>query len=91
MSTKEKTSVTPDLSESKEIVRKLILFNDDFNSFDFIIDSLVEVCQHDIMQAENCALIAHYKGKCPVKNGMVNDLRPIYVEMTNRQITVEIV
>ena len=91
MSTKEKTSVTPDLSENKEIVRKLILFNDDFNSFDFIIDSLVEVCQHDIMQAENCALIAHYKGKCPVKNGTVNDLRPIYVEMTNRQITVEIV
>ena len=91
MSTKEKTSVTPDLSESKEVVRKLILFNDDFNSFDFIIDSLVEVCQHDIMQAENCALIAHYKGKCPVKNGTVNDLRPIYVEMTNRQITVEIV
>ncbi len=91
MGTKEKTSVTPDLSESKEIVRKLILFNDDYNSFDFIIDSLVEVCQHDVMQAENCAMIAHYKGKCPVKNGTVNDLRSIYVEMTNRQITVEIV
>ncbi len=91
MGTKEKTSVTPDLSESKEIVRKLILFNDDYNSFDFIIDSLVEVCQHDVMQAENCAMIAHYKGKCSVKNGTVNDLRPIYVEMTNRQITVEIV
>ncbi len=91
MGTKEKTSVTPDLKESKEIVRKLILFNDDFNSFDFIIDSLVEVCQHDVMQAENCAMIAHYKGKCSIKNGTVNDLRPIYVEMTNRQITVEIV
>ena len=91
MGTKEKTSVTPDISESTESIRKLILFNDDFNSFDFIIDSLIEVCQHDAMQAENCALIAHYKGKCPVKNGTINDLRPVYVEMTNRQITVEIV
>ena len=90
MGTKENTSVTPDISESTESVRKLILFNDDFNSFDFIIDSLIEVCEHDAMQAENCALIAHYKGKCPVKNGTINDLRPAYVEMTNRQITVEI-
>ncbi len=91
MGTKEKISVTHDLSECREIVKKLILFNDDFNSFDFIINSLVEVCHHDIMQAENCAMIAHYKGKCPIKNGTVNDLRPIYVEMINRQITVDIV
>ena len=59
--------------------------------FSGLFDSLIEVCQHDAMQAENCALIAHYKGRCPVKNGTVNDLRPVYVEMTNRQITVEIV
>lgn len=91
MGTKEKTSVTPELSETLEKTRKLILFNDDFNSFDFIIKSLIEVCKHDLIQAESCTMIAHYKGKCPVKNGSIDDLRSIYVEMTNRQITVEIV
>jgi|TARA_B100000315_G_C14381634_1_gene497743 ATP-dependent Clp protease adaptor protein ClpS len=91
MGTKEKTSVTPELDESLESIKNLILFNDDFNSFDFIIQSLVEVCKHDLMQAENCAFIAHYNGKCQVKKGTINILRPIYVEMVNRQITVEIV
>ncbi len=91
MGTKEKTSITPDLDERLESIKNLILFNDDFNSFDYIIQSLVEVCQHDLMQAENCAFIAHYNGKCQVKKGTIDDLRPVYVEMTNRQITVEIV
>ena len=67
MGTKEKTSATPELDESLESIKNLILFNDDFNSFDFIIQSLVEVCKHDLMQAENCAFIAHYNGKCQVK------------------------
>ena len=91
MGTKEKTSATPELNESLEDTRRLILFNDDFNSFDFIIKALVEVCKHDLMQAENCTMIAHYNGKCPIKNGTIDDLRPAYVEMTNRQITVDIV
>ena len=90
MGTKEKTSVTPAIDEVTESLKKLILFNDDHNTFDFIIKALVEVCKHDEMQAENCALIAHYKGKCAIKNGTINDLRPKYVEMTNRQILVEI-
>lgn len=90
MGTGEKTSDVPDIGESTESVRKLVLFNDDFNTFDFITKSLIEVCGHGSMQAENCALIAHCKGKCSVKNGTVNNLRPVYVEMTNRQITVEI-
>jgi len=91
MGTREETSVTPDTNAEVESIKKLILFNDDCNSFDFIIQSLVEVCGHDLMQAENCAMIAHYNGKCPIKNGVIDILRPIYVEMTNRQITVEIV
>ncbi len=90
MGTKEKTSNTPAVDEVTESLKKLILFNDDHNTFDFIIEALVEVCNHDSMQAENCALIAHYKGKCAIKNGSINVLRPIYVEMTNRQILVEI-
>jgi ATP-dependent Clp protease adaptor protein ClpS len=90
MGTKEKTSVTPEVDEASESVKKLVLFNDDHNTFDFIIKALVEVCEHDSMQAENCAIIAHHKGKCAIKNGAINELRPSYVEMINRQIIVEI-
>ena len=52
-------------------MRTLILYNDDFNTFDFVVETLVEVCEHDFMQAENCAWIAHFKGKCAVKKGPI--------------------
>lgn len=82
----------PDVNDSiqDEDLKKLILWNDDVNSFDFVIETLVEVCEHDYMQAETCAMIAHFKGKCPVKSGSFDDLKPIYTEMTNRKLTVEI-
>ncbi len=90
MGTKKKTSITPELDVAVENTKSLILYNDDYNTFDFIITTLVEVCKHDHLQAENCALIAHYNGKCAVKKGTIDRLRPMYVEMTNRQIMVEI-
>jgi ATP-dependent Clp protease adaptor protein ClpS len=90
MGTKEYTSVKPEVNKREESIRKLTLFNDDFNTFDYVIQALIEVCNHDELQAESCALIAHYKGKCHIKNGTIKELRPIYVEMTNRQITTEI-
>ncbi len=90
MGVKEKTSNKPDIENLNKEVKKLILFNDDFNDFDFIIKSLIEVCKHDFLQAESCAMIAHHNGKCKIKDGTLDKLRPIYVEMTNRQITVEI-
>jgi ATP-dependent Clp protease adaptor protein ClpS len=48
----------------------LILYNDDFNTFDHVIKSLVEVCGHEPVQAEQCALIVHFKGSCDVKTGV---------------------
>ena len=48
----------------------LLLFNDDINTFDHVIKSLVEVCGHDPVQAEQCALIVHLKGNCEIKKGM---------------------
>jgi ATP-dependent Clp protease adaptor protein ClpS len=47
----------------------LVLFNDDTNIFDHVIRSLVEICGHDLIQAEQCALIAHFRGRCEIKNG----------------------
>lgn len=90
MGIKEKTSKKTKVVSSTEKMRNLILFNDDYNTFDYIIKALVEVCDHDELQAENCALVAHYKGKCHIKKGTIDKLRPIYVELTARQITVEI-
>ena len=52
----------------------LILYNDDFNTFEHVIKSLVEVCGHDSVQAEQCALIVHFKGRCEIKLGMVEVL-----------------
>lgn len=52
----------------------LILFNDDVNTFEHVIKSLVEICGHDPVQAEQCALIVHFKGKCEVKSGQVEVL-----------------
>ena len=51
----------------------LILHNDDINSFDYVMDTLVEVCDHSPEQAEQCAMIAHYKGKCGIRSGIDNE------------------
>ncbi len=90
MATKQKNLPETNTGTGLDSLKKLILYNDDFNTFDFVIDTLVEVCGHEPHQAENCALIAHFKGKCAVKNGTIDELKPCYDEMTNRRLTVEI-
>lgn len=66
------------------------MFNDDVNTFEFVIETLIEVCGHDALQAEQCALIAHFNGKCPVRSGSFEELKPMHDEMTNRDLTVSI-
>ncbi|MTI23173.1 ATP-dependent Clp protease adaptor ClpS [Fulvivirga sp. RKSG066] len=58
-------------------VKDLMVFNDDVNTFDHVINTLVKVCRHTAEQAEQCAMIIHYKGKCSVKKGVLKDLRPM--------------
>lgn len=55
----------------------LLLHNDDVNTFEYVIDCLIEICDHDLIQAEQCATIAHYKGKCEIKTGVFNTLKPL--------------
>ncbi len=74
----------------KEKLRELILYNDEVNTFDFVIETLIDVCGHDPVQAEQCTLIAHFKGKCGVKSGTLKELKPIKDEMINRKLTVSI-
>ena len=57
--------------------RDLIVYNDDFNTFDHVIQTLIKVCQHDVHQAEQCTYLIHYKGKCSVKKGHYDRLRPM--------------
>ncbi len=63
--------------EKTENLNEIILYNDDYNSFDHVIDCLVTYCEHDPLQAEQCALLVHYKGKCSVKMGTMKELKPI--------------
>jgi ATP-dependent Clp protease adaptor protein ClpS len=69
---------------------QLILFNDDVNTFDHVIESLVEICRHDPLQAEQCAHIVHFKGKCAVKNGDYSKLEPMCVALLDRGLSAAI-
>lgn len=55
----------------------LVVFNDDVNTFDHVTRTLIKVCKHTAEQAEQCTLIIHYNGKCQVKNGTLEFLRPM--------------
>ena len=70
--------------------RKLILFNDDVHSFDFVIEALIEVCGHELLQAEQCTIIVHFKGKCAVKQGEYEKLEPMCTALLERGLTAEI-
>ncbi|MEI7498849.1 MAG: ATP-dependent Clp protease adaptor ClpS [Bacteroidota bacterium] len=76
--------------DSSAILRNLILFNDEINTFDFVIQSLIEVCDHEPEQAEQCAMIAHFKGKCSVKAGDYTEIKPLGDQMVLRGLTVSI-
>lgn len=69
----------------------LIVWNDDVNTFDWVIETLVKVCNHEATQAEQCAIIIHFKGKCAVKNGGYDELKAMCDAITEREIgaTVE--
>lgn len=73
-----------------QTIYKLILYNDDFNTFDWVIDSLVEICQHSTEQAEQSALIVHYKGKCTVKSGTWDVLEPRCSSLLDRGLSAKI-
>lgn len=84
---KQQLQSSDSTSESLTSKMELILFNDDINSFDFVIESLIEVCDHSKEQAEQCATIAHFKGKCAIKAGTLSELTPMNNELNNRGIS----
>jgi ATP-dependent Clp protease adaptor protein ClpS len=84
---KQQLQSSDSASESLTSRMELILFNDDINSFDFVIESLVDVCDHSQEQAEQCATIAHFKGKCGIKVGTLSELAPMNNELNKRGIS----
>jgi ATP-dependent Clp protease adaptor protein ClpS len=86
----------PKHQEENEVLEELlnesglILYNDDVNTFDHVINSLVKVCQHDPIQAEQCAWIVHLNGKCKVKNGYYEELEPMCTALLDRGISATI-
>ena len=79
------------LLEKEDEVYKLVLWNDDVNTFDFVIESLIEICEHTLEQAEQCTILVHYKGKCAVKTGSLEFLKPMHEKLISRSLTSEIV
>lgn len=86
------TEVLEQFSVLEETVssKNLIVFNDDVNTFDHVIDSLIKVCKHDPIQAEQCTWLVHHKGKCDVKSGDFETLEPMCTALHDRGISAEI-
>jgi ATP-dependent Clp protease adaptor protein ClpS len=79
------------LDETVEVEeRTLVVFNDEVNTFDHVIETLIDVCGHTPEQAEQCTLLIHFKGKCSVKNGSFDELAPLRNAICQRGISAEV-
>ena len=93
MSTKEKIQeqVDVDVLEQEVPQYEIVLFNDDVHTFDYVIDALMNVCEHDYIQAEQCTVLVHYKGKCAVKTGDFEELKPKCSKLLQLGLSAEII
>jgi ATP-dependent Clp protease adaptor protein ClpS len=91
MATIEKTKIETSILEAIAINNEIVLYNDDVNTFDHVIDTLIRVCDHDEIQAEQCAMLVHYKGKCTVKTGSFDELKPQCSQLLEAGLSAEIV
>lgn len=79
------------LSTESDVESTLVLYNDDFNTFSWVVKSLIDVCLHSELQADQCAHIAHFKGKCAVMSGAKDDLLPRKTSLLDRGLSAEVV
>lgn len=71
--------------------KEIVLYNDEVNTFDHVIQTLIDTCDHTPHQAEQCSIIVHYKGKCTVKTGSYDDLEPRCTKILRAGLSAEIV
>jgi ATP-dependent Clp protease adaptor protein ClpS len=91
MSTKEKVRERVRTKEVTHTDNEIVVYNDDVNTFDHVIDTLIRVCDHTPEQAEQCALIVHYNGKCTVKTGPYYKLKPQCTQLLEAGLSAEII
>ena len=91
MSTIEKIQEEVLVQEQVGINNEIVLFNEDVNTFDHVIATLIRVCQHAAEQAEQCAILVHYKGKCTVKTGSFDELKPQCTQLLKAGLSAEII
>ena len=91
MAVKEKIQEQTLTEEAISLNNEIVIYNDDINTFDHVIETLMRVCQHTSEQAEQCSLIIHYNGKCTVKTGPMKDLVPQCTQLLEAGLSAEIV
>lgn len=91
MSIKEKIQEKESVDTLEQKNNEIVLYNDDVNTFDYVIDTLVYACDHTPEQAEQCSIIVHYKGKCTVKTGVYDELEPRCSMLLDAGLSAEIV
>lgn len=91
MSTKEEVLEQVQTETKEDKLHEIILYNDDYNTFDHVINTLIAVCEHTPEQAEQCSLLVHYKGKCAVKTGTYKELEPRCSKLLDADLSAEIV
>jgi ATP-dependent Clp protease adaptor protein ClpS len=78
------------LSEELALGWSIVLYNDDVNTFEWVIECLIKYCRHEYLQAQQCAMIVHSNGKCKVKNGSYNELEPVCVALLDCGLSARI-
>jgi len=91
MSTQEKIKEELLTLEDVQKNNEIVLYNDDVNTFDHVIETLIYACDHTAEQAEQCSIIVHYKGKCTVKTGDYEDLKPRCSKLLEAGLSAEII
>jgi ATP-dependent Clp protease adaptor protein ClpS len=91
MSTIEQIQEDVAVLEAVGVNNEIVLHNDDVNTFDHVINMLIQICDHTSEQAEQCAILVHYKGKCTVKTGELSDLKPRCTSLLDAGLSAEII
>jgi len=91
MSTQEQILEEVLQEEATSKQNEIVLYNDDVNTFDHVINTLIYACDHTPEQAEQCSIIVHYKGKCTVKTGDYSDLKPRCSMLLEAGLSAEII
>jgi ATP-dependent Clp protease adaptor protein ClpS len=86
------TKTQDEVATLEELVSdyNIVLYNDEFNTFDHVINCLVRICDHEPLQAEQCAWIVHLNGKCAVKSGVYDELEPLCLQLLNKGLSVKV-